>query len=450
MFGIVAAASLVAMRASADEILKIKAGEMYEVKTKSTLTGSLEFTDPKDKQTRRLAINGTAVVQYVERVIPTGKDSSLDRTLRVYKLVNYQRKVGDQPQKAGMPGEPRIVFQRRDNVEVPYSPDGPLQWLEIDLLRTHEFVPLLDGFLPDGDVKPGAVWDAAPSATAELLGLEPVESGRLTCTYNGVQQFGDKKLGQIEFGGVIFGRTKEEGRCRNEVSGAVYIDPATHRMASIRTIGTRQILGDNNKVIGKLEVDHGMILQFLPDDPELAAPIEPPLPDQPTAALTRLVYENPILGARLLHPRRWFLESVQGNQMLLRDWNEQRPTANTIVIHCEQDGKTPTAAAYREEVLKYLKSTKVDAVPQGEPRETRSAAGRIGNFQLSAVLDGRPMILDYWVVERGKRGVTIASRIASDDARLLEDVKSIAYSVEFFDSAKPIGPPTRTQTPSGK
>ena len=56
--------------------------------------------------------------------------------------IDLDRTVGDKPQEATLrPSVRRLVILRTGHREVPFSPDGPLTWAEIDLVRTDVFTP---------------------------------------------------------------------------------------------------------------------------------------------------------------------------------------------------------------------------------------------------------------------------------------------------------------------
>lgn len=412
--------------------LRIKPGDTYRVSTKSTLKGYLELPDPKTNQPRRIAIDGTARVVYRERALRADAAGQIDRVFRVYDLVDYQRKVDDQQQEAKLrDAVRRVALHRRDGAAVPYSPDGPLQWTEIDLIRTHIYAPLLDGFLGNGPLKEGATWDAGKSAVAELTGLQPLESGVAACSYNGTVEFQGKRLGQIAFTGTVVGRT-DEGRSRNTINGAAYIDQATSRLQSLRATGERALIDANDKVVGRLAVDYQHVMTPIAGDADLADDVVAKLPDEPGEAQTALLYEHAGLGARLLHSRRWLLESVRENQITLRH------EADTLVIHVEAEGKTPALRQYHTEVLDYLRRAKFVLSQTTKPQEVVSEAGRIGRFRVEGELDRKPIVLDYWVVERGKRGATVAARLRPESVKnLAADVQKIARELEFTTPAKP-------------
>ena len=206
-------------------------------------------------------------------------EGRIDRVYRVYDAVDFQRKVEDQPQEARLRGAVRHMVlslprdepigQRPSLDNFPYSPDGPLQWTEIKL-RSDAHLRAAAGWLSrPGSFKERATWEAPRSATAELTGLQPLESGKLVCTYNRDIEFQGKRLAEVEFNGTVVGRT-EDGRSRNQISGGAFIELKTRRLQSLRALGQRQMLDQNDKVIGTLSVDYQHVITPIADDPDLA------------------------------------------------------------------------------------------------------------------------------------------------------------------------------------
>ena len=121
---------------------------------------------------------------------------------------------------------------RLETREVPFSPDGPLTWGEIDVVRTDVFNPaLIPGLLPPNAVKPGATWKAAAATVAELTDMEKVEEGAIT----------------VEFVGLTYGFSERDFRER--VIGAARVlrlagevsPPAGDDLVALAAHGTLQV-----------------------------------------------------------------------------------------------------------------------------------------------------------------------------------------------------------------
>src|SRR5437763_14656166 len=139
-------------------------GYQYHVSCRVNITGTLHAADAEGipGKSKELAITGSSSIEFDERVLAE-KDKRVDKTIRVYGKMDFERKVGLQHQQSSLrPAVRRMVILRHNQFEVPFSPDGPLTWAEIDLVRTDVFTPALAGLLAAEAVKPGDRWQADP------------------------------------------------------------------------------------------------------------------------------------------------------------------------------------------------------------------------------------------------------------------------------------------------
>ena len=109
--------------------------------------------------------------------------------------------MGDATQDAGHP--PLRAAHGRHQVRrarsAPFSPDGPLTWGEIDVVRTDVFNPAaIPGLLPTGPVKKGQSWKASAAAIAELTDMEKVESGEIAVEFVGVTEVDRKRVARLK------------------------------------------------------------------------------------------------------------------------------------------------------------------------------------------------------------------------------------------------------------
>src|SRR5207245_8275778 len=139
----------------------VTAGTAYHVSTHVDLAGELTVPPEEGQKTpSKVSLIGRSFIEYDERILYMGTaDRPGPRTLRVYRRVDLERTVGDKPQDVTIrPAVRRMVILRTGHREVPFSPDGPLTWSEIDLVRTDVFTPALIGLLPERPVVPGDRW----------------------------------------------------------------------------------------------------------------------------------------------------------------------------------------------------------------------------------------------------------------------------------------------------
>src|SRR5262249_29368268 len=137
-------------------------GYQYYVQTRVQLSGTLALPAEKGKPAQKpLAVSGESSIDYDERVLALEKDGRVAKTVRRVRRIGFDREMAGTPQKTTLrPSVRRVVMLRLNNTEVPFSPDGPLTWGEIDVLRTDVFTPALTGLLPPGAVRAGERWRA--------------------------------------------------------------------------------------------------------------------------------------------------------------------------------------------------------------------------------------------------------------------------------------------------
>src|SRR5262249_15401890 len=156
--------------------------------------------------------------------------------------MDFQRKVGEQVQQSSLrPTVRRLVILRHNQFEVPFSPEGPLTWSEIDLVRTDVFTPALAGLLAKDAVKPGDRWQADVVAVKELTDLERIEEGGLTCTFDAMTTVVGRQQARISFQGSVRG-LGEDGSARHQLEGQLYFDLVSNHLSYIHVKGTHYLL----------------------------------------------------------------------------------------------------------------------------------------------------------------------------------------------------------------
>src|SRR5947209_312559 len=115
----------------------MKTGAQYTVSCRVDVSGSLTLPLEKGENApKTLSVSGTSAIDYHERLLTVGGDGQVSRTARLYRKLEFQRKVGDQLQHSSLrPEVRRLVILRHSQVEVPFSPDGPMTWNELDMIR---------------------------------------------------------------------------------------------------------------------------------------------------------------------------------------------------------------------------------------------------------------------------------------------------------------------------
>jgi len=201
----------------------IRPGYQYHIESRVRLTGKLAIPIGPDKPVETVSMSGESTLVYDERILP-GDNVHTDKAFRVYKQIDFRRTTGDRTQQVTLrPEVRRLVLVRKDNLEVPFSPDGPLTWGELDIIRTDVYSPALVGLLPTEAVQPGASWPATADAIKELTDLDAIDQGSVDVSFVQVTTFNNRRLAQLRLKGAVKG-VNEDGPNRQSFEGTAYFD----------------------------------------------------------------------------------------------------------------------------------------------------------------------------------------------------------------------------------
>jgi hypothetical protein len=418
-----------ATRAAAEEPVRLEerfaVGTQYHVSTRVDLSGSL--TEPAEKgkpAPKPVTLRGDGVIEYDERVLSLGKDGAVTKTARICRRTDIRRTLADQPQESFLRKEVRrLILLRHDNKEVPFSPDGPLTWGEIDLIRTDVFTPALVGLLPDRAVRVGDRWTATDAAVRELTDQERIDEGRLECRLDGVEDRDGRRLARVALAGTVRG-LNEDGPSRQKLSGYFLFDLGSNHLAYLYLDGVHSLLDKDGREVGRVEGRFALSRRANTTCPELADEALRGVPVEPDADNTLLLYDNPDLGLRFLHPRRWRVAGVRGPQVAL----DSADGGSGLLLTVEPPARVPTGAQFQAESRDWLTKQKAKLLG-AEPVKAVRADPPLEHFGLEAELNGQKFVMDYYVTRQGAGGAVVAARLVGDLPALRKEVERVARSV---------------------
>lgn len=404
---------------------KMQPGQRYHVSSRVDLSGNMTVPaagkDAKDKQIR---ITGTSAVDYHERILTFDK-GEVTKTIRQYERLNFEREVGGEPQRDSLRPEIRkLVLLRRNQNEVPYSPDGALTWGEIDMVRTDVFAPALSGLLPDDAVQIGSRWQAKTSAVQELTDLERIESGVLMCTFEAQNTLGGRRVARIAITGLVRG-VGEDGPARHQLDGFCFFDLDANMLSYVSLRGVHSMVNAEGKELGRIEGTFVSTREPATSATVLSDPSLRGIVLEPTEENTQMLYENASAGIQLLHSRRWRIATAGIDQITLDE-----PQGSGIVITLEALDKLPTALQYLKEAQTNLSAQKATIQSVVPPRKVAGTAS-LENFALSAEIGNQAFYLDYYLSQQSNGAALVAARLRNtlDRQTMLDDVQRIARSI---------------------
>lgn len=416
--------------ASAQEPVRLREvfapGARYQVQIRVQLAGTL--TPPAEKgkpELKPVAMTGESAIDYDERVLGVERDGSVNRAIRVFKRVEFERQIAGVAQKTTLRNAvKRVVQVRLSNTEVPFSPDGPLTWGEIDLLRTDVFTPALAGLLPADPVRLGQRWKASAAAVKELTDLEEITEGELECRLERV--LADTNQARVSFSGTVRG-TNEDGPVKQQLDGWFVFDLRGQYLSGLSLNGKHVLLNGDGKEMGKVE--GRFVLSRLPTTrgDELSDAALRGLALEPNAENTRLLYENEDLNVNFLYPRRWRVSGVQGRQITL-----DSADGHGLLLTVEDVKKIPTAAQFLAESRAWLDKQKGRVIRATPPATIQQTPVELEAFTLEGEREGQRFTMAYYIARQGASGATLAARLAPGNLTAVQkEVEVIARSLRL-------------------
>ncbi len=393
---------------------KASPGQLYRIATDSTIKGELQAPVAKDKPAEIIHISGKSRIDYVERILPVDPKEADYKSLRIYERIDFKKTTADRTDESSLrPAVRRLVVMKKGRNKVPFSPDGPLMWSEIDLLRTDLVVPALAGLLPEPEVAVGDSWKAKTPAVVELTDLEKVDKGELVCKLEKIEVNGPRQIAHVSFAGTVEG-VNEDGPTRQKLTGEILVDIKAQSITFLKVNGEHDLLDGKGKVAGKITGTFVLQRTPLSNQKELSDLAIQGLVLDPSEENSRLLFENPAMGIRFIHSRNWRIGRTTGRQITLDEVN-----GAGLLITLDTVAANPTAGKYLREAIKDMTDRGAKLTNRAGP--THLAAG-VDQFVLDVEFGKEAVTMDYFVILQDKGGATLAARIpiANRDARMKE------------------------------
>lgn len=408
----------------------LQEGVAYRVETTVRLQGRLSVPGSKAGEQREAVLRGEGRMAYTERILtPWAKEGGI-RTVRKYHEVMMRRTADDNVQEATIrPGVRRLVMLAQQGQRAPFSPDGPLTWNELDLVRTDPFLPaVLPGLLSSQPVSPGDSWKATTLAVRELTDLDTITAGELRVELIGPAQVQGKPLWRLRLSGEVRGNNAD-GRHVHRLEGTIYYDAGWPGVVYLSLKGTHQLLDEKGQAAGSIEGYFTLArnpVRELPAELSDASLAQHML--APTAENTLLLFEDATMGLRFCYPRGWRVGMVRGRQVTL-----DHAHGAGILFTLEKANQVPSVEAYFKEVAAFLEQRQARWQKVHGPQAVQGESGMFGRFGVQAHFGQVEERLEYAVYRQAERGVTAAARLPAAQAeQLLPEVERVFQSVRLM------------------
>jgi hypothetical protein len=393
---------------------KSAVGTVFRVTSNSTINGELQTPAEKDKPAEKVKIGGRSAIDYAERVLAVDPKDAEHKMIRVYEKIDFRKTAGDRTDEMTLRTTVRrLVLMKKGQAKVPFSPDGPLMWGEIDLLRTDIMVPALAGLLPTNEVKVGDSWKASAPAVAELTDLEKIDKGEVTCTLEKIEDLGPRRVAHVQLAGTLEG-VNEDGPTRQKLTGRLQVDVGAQYICFLRVDGEHYLLDEKMNEAGKVTGTFELTRSPLNGLAALSDATVNALDVNPSEENTRLLYDSEETGVRFVHSRNWRVVRSTGRQITLDESD-----GSGLLITLDTAEGVPTPAQYLQEAIKELEGRGAKLLDRKDPVRL---AGGVERFTLDAQEGKEKVSMDYFVIRQDKGGATLAARLtaAQSDARKKE------------------------------
>lgn len=425
----IAVAQVVVAQDSASLVEKFDSSDPYRVDLQTSLTGRLAVPQEKGKPPQVLDFVGRSSLVYDEKVLPTDENRNA-RAIRVYRQIDFSRRIGDREQKAEVRAAVRrmVVLRSEKGKKVPFSPDGALTWNEIDVVRADIFsLALVPGLLPAKPVRPGDKWAASSIAVIELTDYDTIEDNKLTVEFVAIVPVDGRKHAKLTLAGTIKGAT-EDGPSSQKIDGIAYFDLDANRLTYLKIAGTNTLLGPDGRTTGEINGTFIMKRSKALQTTGLSADELRGLELRPNDANTMLLYDNAELGVSFNYPRRWRVGVVEGRRITIDEANAD----GHILITLEPTASVPTAEQYVTETKAYIQKQNWTLLGTDAPRRISQKPTQLDRFGHDIDAKGQKLRLEYAVLTTDNGGATIAARMADDQkTELLPNLEQILKSLQI-------------------
>lgn len=408
----------------------LQEGTSYSVESSVRLQGRLSLPGQAPGATRDIPFRGEGRLRYTERILAPLEKGAVIRTVRLYHQVEMQRRAGETVQEATLrPGVRRLVLLAQQGKRAPFSPDGPLTWSELDLVRTDPFCPILmTGLLPPKAVAVRDKWQATIDAVRELTDLDVIHEGGVEVELLGSTPVQQKQLLRMKLSGVVRG-SNADGEHIHHLDGTIYYDPQWPGITYLSLKGTHHLLNEKGQPGGTIE---GYFTLNRSAARDLPAPLrDNALADlnlQPTLENTLLLFEDKELGLRFLYPRSWRVNMVRGRQVTI-----DHAQGAGILLTLESAEKMPPQERYYQEVIAFLGQRQARWQKLHGPQPVGATPNAPIRFGIRAQWNKSEEHLEYALIRQAEGGVIAAARLPSNQAEaLLPETEQIFRSIQLI------------------
>jgi len=369
---------------------------------------------------------------YFEKTLESPASSAPFRgSIRYYEKAQASIQVGDESFQPSLRDQRRLIgVELRETRPFLYSPSGPLNREELDLLDVHGNSILLDGLLPPERVAVGDHWKHADDLLAALLGLDSITNTDAQSVLHSIQDEAAlmELFGQVK--GTIHGRATQL-----QVKAKYRFDMKAGRITwfalLVREDREASPIGPGLDVVARLQ------MKITPDaaSTHLSDSALKNVSLGATAELERLTYTSPDGAWQAMMDRRWVLISETKELIVFR-----MVDAGKYVAQCSVSALSPTPpkavslGEFQDEIRQALGKNFRRFVRAGQ--STSESRQQVFRVEAQGDASGVPMDWIYYrIADPSGRGLVVLFALESSLAdRFQESDRDLVQTIRFAEA----------------
>ena len=411
------------------------------------------YTKNQDGKSTGQTLKVKGRYEFLERRLSgIGRDARAYRSVRLYDKGQAEITVGQQASQSKLRSSMSLIMSVGESEGVLFfSPSGPLQFAELELLQSPGDVLAIRALLPDDPVEPGDEWKPPEWALQMLVGMEAAQKTTIQCRFKSIQD----ALALVTFTGEIEGATLGTPSKVN-VEGLLEYDTTLQAIRAVtltqkekRSIGTVSPgLDLEAKVSWKrnLATDQARL-----SDKQLDA-----LPIELNDAVKLVRFDLPAWGLRLYHDRSWHLFHQTSRVAILRllDTGNLIAQCNIEALPKATGDQNFTLTQFEAEVRRALGNSAGPGVQSSERKSETGltsyrvvATGQVGGtemewrYYLVRGTDGRQFVMIFVVEPKNIEALGVK------DQAIVEGAELFAPSEPTSATSQPVASPSSAPKP---
>lgn len=338
-------------------------GMQVKVRLHLVLRGEIQV-DKKDEK-----VAGQALLVYPERILAVNPNGYPKTIARFYDDARAKFVIGHTEDPRQLRPDLRLAIGNiADNGVTLWSPSGPYNSDEIELIEDVIDTSQLTGLLPQSEVAVGEKWDPPADVQKRLCDLEEFITSTIECSLKEANE----EQATINITGKIHGLTYGS-EVKSNVDGTLTFDRPSNMITKLEWKQIDSRAASPVSPAGAYEVT--IAIEREPgESPMLSDSALANIDSAGSDARQLLVFEDPSKRFRFLHDRNWHVTLLEGDRAILRRLDGRTMVAQlNIHVLGENNNIAELSAEQLQAMIIQSGELKIDEIVRSESLPTEGA-----------------------------------------------------------------------------